>query len=63
MKCGYKFIQFFFIYRAETGEEPTVATAAALFQELCYTHREQLVAGILVAGYDKIKGPQVRLFK
>nr|BAN20180.1 proteasome subunit beta type 6,9 [Riptortus pedestris] len=45
--------------KAETGEEPNVATAAAVFQELCYTHREQLTAGIIVAGYDKIKGGQV----
>ncbi|CAH1395325.1 unnamed protein product [Nezara viridula] len=45
--------------KAETGEEPSVATAAAVFQELCYNHREQLTAGIIVAGYDKVKGGQV----
>lgn len=45
--------------RTQTGEEPSVATAAAVFQELCYNHREQLTAGIIVAGYDKVKGGQV----
>ncbi|XP_054273705.1 proteasome subunit beta type-6 [Macrosteles quadrilineatus] len=46
-------------YRAETGEEPLVESVAALFRELCYSYRDQLTAGILVAGWDKRKGGQV----
>jgi len=46
-------------HKAETGEEPTVATAAAIFRELCYNYRDQLTAGIIVAGWDKQKGGQV----
>uniref|UniRef100_A0A1B6EJL9 Proteasome subunit beta n=2 Tax=Proconiini TaxID=565685 RepID=A0A1B6EJL9_9HEMI len=46
-------------YRAETGEEPLVESVASLFRELCYNYRDQLTAGILVAGWDKRKGGQV----
>lgn len=47
--------------RAETGEEPLVESVASLFRELCYSYRDQLSAGILVAGWDKRKGGQVWL--
>lgn len=43
----------------ELGEEPLVQTAAAIFRELCYNYRDSLVAGILVAGWDKKKGGMV----
>ena len=29
------------------------------FQEICYDYRDQLMAGIIVAGWDKEKGGQV----
>lgn len=35
-------------------------TAASLFKEMCYRYREDLTAGILVAGWDRLKGGQVR---
>lgn len=35
-------------------------TAANLFKEMCYRYREDLTAGILVAGWDRLKGGQVR---
>lgn len=35
---------------------PSVLTAATLFQGLCYQYKEQLLAGIIVAGYDEIRG-------
>lgn len=40
----------------ELGEKPLVRTASAIFRELCYNYRDQLVAGILVAGWDKKHG-------
>ncbi|KYB24713.1 Proteasome subunit beta type-6-like Protein [Tribolium castaneum] len=43
----------------ELGEEPLVETGAAVFRELCYNYRDSLMAGILVAGWDKRKGGQV----
>merc|ERR1711934_1097793 len=33
--------------------------AAAVFHQYCYGYRDQLMAGIIVAGYDEIKGGQV----
>ncbi|KAJ3210907.1 Proteasome subunit beta type-1 [Dinochytrium kinnereticum] len=41
------------------GELPRVHTAAALFQELCYSNKDALSAGIIVAGWDKYDGPSV----
>ncbi|XP_058800864.1 proteasome subunit beta type-6-like [Phymastichus coffea] len=46
-------------YKMELGMEPRVETAANLFREMCYNYRESLMAGILVAGWDPIKGGQV----
>lgn len=41
------------------NEEPLVETAAKLFQELIYSYRSSLTAGIIVAGWDRRKGGQV----
>lgn len=43
----------------ELGEPPMVETGAAVFRELCYNYRDSLMAGILVAGWDRKKGGQV----
>ncbi|KAL1497513.1 hypothetical protein ABEB36_008460 [Hypothenemus hampei] len=43
----------------ELGEEPLVEVGANVFKELCYNYRDSLMAGILVAGWDKKKGGQV----
>ncbi|KAL8176977.1 UNVERIFIED_CONTAM: Proteasome subunit beta type-6 [Gekko kuhli] len=43
----------------ELDDRPLVHTAANLFKEACYRYREDLTAGILVAGWDKRKGGQV----
>ena len=43
----------------ELGQEPRVETAANVFRELCYNYRDSLMAGILVAGWDSLKGGQV----
>jgi len=47
------------VYRMEMGEEPQVRTAASVFRNLCYNYRDNLSAGILVAGWDKHNGGQV----
>lgn len=39
--------------------QPLVETAANVFREICYNYRDSLMAGILVAGWDKQKGGQV----
>ncbi|XP_028911231.1 proteasome subunit beta type-6 [Ornithorhynchus anatinus] len=43
----------------ELDEPPLVHTAASLFKEMCYRYREDLMAGIIVAGWDLRKGGQV----
>jgi len=46
-------------YEMELGEPPSVETAANIFRDLCYNYRDQLTAGIIVAGWDRRKGGQV----
>ncbi|XP_074654591.1 proteasome subunit beta type-6-like [Tubulanus polymorphus] len=46
-------------YKMQMNDEPTVATAARIFQNMCYGYRDQISAGIIVAGWDKQKGGQV----
>lgn len=43
----------------QTGEEALVAEAASEMQKFCYDYRDSLMAGIIVAGWDKKKGGQV----
>ena len=43
----------------EIGERPTVKVAANIFRQLVYDYRDQLVAGIICAGWDKKNGGQV----
>ena len=43
----------------ETGQLPLVNTAAYLAKSIIYNNREQLLASLIVAGYDKQKGGQV----
>lgn len=40
-------------------EQPTVAAATQLFQEIVYQNKDRLSAGIIVAGWDKRKGGSV----
>uniref|UniRef100_A0A7S2MG03 Proteasome subunit beta n=1 Tax=Haptolina brevifila TaxID=156173 RepID=A0A7S2MG03_9EUKA len=46
-------------HKMELGNAPKVSTAANLFRELCYHNKNNLMAGIIVAGWDPIKGGQV----
>jgi 20S proteasome subunit beta 1 len=49
-----------FFRSIELGEPPLVETAANVFRELCYNYRDSLTAGVIIAGWDKRKGGQVR---
>ncbi|KAK3105308.1 hypothetical protein FSP39_022201 [Pinctada imbricata] len=46
-------------FEMDTGEEPKVKIAANIFRDLCYNYRDSLMAGIIVAGWDKTEGGQV----
>ncbi|NWT08216.1 PSB6 protein, partial [Vireo altiloquus] len=46
-------------HSVELEEPPRVRTAARLFQQSCYRYREELSAGIIVAGWDPRRGGQV----
>lgn len=60
IKLIIRFTFFFYPnYRNQTGEEPLVSEAAAEIQNYVFNYRDQLLAGILVAGWDKQKGGQV----
>ncbi|KAJ3126724.1 Proteasome subunit beta type-1 [Nowakowskiella sp. JEL0407] len=47
------------MFTVEQGKPPQVHTAASLFQELVYSNKDKLSAGIIVAGIDKVDGPSV----
>ncbi|KAH3686460.1 hypothetical protein WICPIJ_002566 [Wickerhamomyces pijperi] len=45
------------LYTTQHGKPPTARIAASLFQEITYTNKDALSAGLIVAGYDdKTKG-------
>lgn len=47
------------MYTVEHGALPRVHTAASVFQEIVYSNKDGLSAGIIVAGWDKYDGPSV----
>ncbi|OCH90686.1 20S proteasome subunit [Obba rivulosa] len=47
------------MYTQMVGGAPSVHVAANVFQDLCYTNKDNLSAGIIVAGWDKEVGPSV----
>ncbi|KAI9490786.1 proteasome subunit beta type-6 [Zychaea mexicana] len=47
------------LYSVQENQMPSVRTASALFQELCYQNKDMLTAGIIVAGWDEKNGPAV----
>jgi len=47
------------MFTQQLGAPPPVHTAATLFQKMCYDNKDQLSAGIIVAGWDKDEGPSV----
>jgi 20S proteasome subunit beta 1 len=47
------------LYAAQENSAPTVHVAASLFQELCYSNKDRLMAGIIIAGVDPDGTPSV----
>ncbi|KAI9136214.1 nucleophile aminohydrolase [Paraphysoderma sedebokerense] len=47
------------MYSVQHSSPPTVPVAATLFRELCYQNKDALMAGIIVAGWDKHNGGSV----
>lgn len=43
----------------EQGNPPTVRSVATMIKTVCYTNKEHLLAGMIVAGWDKTNGGQV----
>ena len=41
------------------GGAPTVSAAAHVFRKMCYSNKDRLLAGIIVAGWDAVQGGQV----
>lgn len=46
-------------YQTDTSRPVNVATAANIFQKLCYMNKWAISAGIIVAGYDPVNGGSV----
>merc|ERR1719261_71328 len=46
-------------HQVELGEQPTVNTAANLFRMIAYNNKDNLMAGLLIAGYDEKRGGQI----
>merc|ERR1719161_2367723 len=46
-------------HATEIGEQPTVNTAANLFRLIAYNNKDNLMAGLLIAGYDEKRGGQI----
>lgn len=46
-------------HKMQLGGPPKVKVAASLFREMCYSNKDNLMAGIIVAGWDKTNGGQV----
>jgi len=43
----------------EAGRLPLVSTAASLAKRICYSNKDQLLAGLIVAGWDPVHGGSV----
>lgn len=54
------FVKFYLAQHAvELGKLPSVNTAANLFKMLAYNNKDNLMAGLIVAGWDEKRGGQV----
>ena len=47
------------LFRLEKGSAPLVSVAAHMTKSICYQNKDALMAGIIIAGWDKSKGAQV----
>lgn len=43
----------------ELDEEPNVETTAYFARDLVYKYKDSFLAGLIIAGYDNVKGPQI----
>merc|ERR1740139_891003 len=43
----------------ELGKQPSVQTAANLFRLIAYNNKDNMMAGLIIAGYDEKRGGQV----
>merc|ERR1711879_794019 len=46
-------------HATELGKLPTVQTAANLFKLIAYNNKDNLMAGLIVAGFDEKRGGQI----
>jgi len=46
----------------EVEDDPLVCSAATLVKNISYKYKEELSAHLIVAGWDRKEGGQVRLF-
>merc|ERR1719453_68477 len=54
------FVQHYYSQHAiELGKLPTVNTAASLFRLIAYNNKDNLMAGLIIAGWDEVRGGQV----
>lgn len=47
------------LFAMMNGKPPTTQTAASIFQEICYSNKDRLTAGLIIAGWDERHGGQV----
>jgi len=47
------------LHSIEIGEFPAVKSAAAIFSDICYNNKDNLLAGIICAGWDRRNGGSV----
>merc|ERR1712107_828443 len=54
------FVQHYLgMHAVELGAQPTVNTAANLFKLIAYQNKDNLMAGLIIAGFDEKRGGQV----
>jgi 20S proteasome subunit beta 1 len=44
----------FAVFRVELGDDASVEVAANLAQNICYEYKDRLLAGLIIAGWDKV---------
>ncbi|KAG5985538.1 Proteasome subunit beta type-1 [Claviceps lovelessii] len=47
------------LFAMHSGKPPMTQTAASIFQEICYSNKDRLSAGLIIAGWDERFGGQV----
>jgi len=47
------------MYQSRNDESPSTLTAASLFQGVCYSNKDNISAGLIIAGYDHRAGGEI----